>query len=363
MAIYSIAFMLLEKGVKMVKLDSINLLLHDTSCIYNLDKSLFTLQKSSKNDTVISNKAIYAGKDIGLHRIDIDNLYHAIKIQLSSKILKENYFDLININTIENVVDNINLNPAIQFDKNKFIENALLLKADVTDNLPVKDSISRYIESLYFYRLNHKYKIDSYKDESIIFKRDVKSYKERIIFYDKMTEIQKDKNLMDVLLRKKKLKLFQNILRCESNIVSFKSLRDSFGIVNCNYEQPTINNQSRKYVSLIDVLKSERNVNLKLLDEITTYNMPQLLFEYENTDIDFYRIEKIEGRKRIIELCNYDINIVMEFVKSKMKGRLTNPKYRKEYKELISSMLQKKGIDLKKESEYITEIKELLKAS
>ena len=50
-------------------------------------------------------------------------------------------------------------------------------------------------------------------------------------------------------------------------------------------------------------------------------------------------IEKIEGRKRIIEKCNFDMKVVRRFIKSKLSEGTNAKKYYKPYKDLLAKML------------------------
>ena len=59
----------------------------------------------------------------GLNRISIDKLSNTTTIEVSAKILKQNYIEGINKNTINEVIDNINSHNIVKFNTNNFIKN------------------------------------------------------------------------------------------------------------------------------------------------------------------------------------------------------------------------------------------------
>lgn len=324
----------------MVRLDSIRILTGFNS-VKEIKKDYFFMQNLidiQSNETVRNQMIIKPEyKTFGLKNIQINS--NDITIELSAKILGKYYFELINKNNIEQVIDNIN-NQAIEFDKSKIINGSKILRCDITSNLRVKKDIDFYIGNLSCYIANEKYIVSCYKRKSgssVVFDRDVKSYKQRMTFYDKGKEILRDKELVRCLGTK--ISDFSNILRCEQNITSFERIRKTLGISTNN---------------LSDILMSNKNPNLDVFNDII--KDPIYLFNYPD-DMAFNEIVKREGIKQIIRVFRFDKKKIRNFIRERYKGR---PSYwYSEFDEVYNEMLKERD----DQNEAISEIKELLKVS
>lgn len=346
----------------MVNFDTLNLMLVGDSCISNIDLNSFIESSETDQGHIISNKLMLKNdqKTMGLKSIQIDKMKNEIKIELSAKILKENYFNLININSIENLVKNLNENLGIQFHLSKFIDDVIVLKCDSTNNLKVKNPISDYIKHLSLYRINDRYKVDDYKNESIVFRNQARSFKERMIFYDKQSELKSDKEMMNILYDSNRAKDFENVLRAECNFTSFKKIRETFGIKGCKHKKLTLHNQEIQYIQLVDLLNSKENANFKIFEKITEKNLPTLFTDYYNSGYSFSQIEKREGMKHIIQDLNCDMKLIRKFIQHHVSGNVT--RYVRKYQDMISEM---KHNELKNNNiiqESIQELKSLLVA-
>lgn len=322
----------------MVNFDSLHLMINSDDSLSYFNNNSFTEQIERDGDWILSNKLVLKNdsKCHGLKNIIYDRLRKEYKIELSAKILRENYYDLINRNTIEQVTEKLNKNLGIKFHTEKFIDNAIVLKCDTTDNLRVSGGIQNYIKHLSLYRINDRYQVSEYKGDSIVFKNNARSFKERIIFYDKMTELQRDKDMLHILADSGRLAEFKNVLRVESNHTAFRKMRELFNVNTFKFKQEYINRNDVKYIQLSDLLNSSEKVNYKIFEKITEKNLPSLFIDYDSAGYTFSEIEKREGMKSIILSLDGDMRLIREFIKSHVSGNIT--RYVRRYQQLLSEM-------------------------
>ncbi len=276
------------------------------ACLSDFDATAF--ETSRKNSiqfegTKIEHKLI-AKKPLGLKDIYLNESKGHGTLEMSAKILKENYFKLINLNTIENVFENVNASGLIRLDPNNVIENSDVLRCDVTTDLHTKD-IKQHLRSLSVFRLNQKYECKMFPS-SIVFNRNVttKGLKEYQTFYCKETDMKKKDA---ELLKYVSIGKAKNVLRCESRYANFQQLRTAFETTD---------------LSLLSILQSEANPNLKLFNRITQDIEPS-----DYTNIQTYKklIEMKEtnyhkdvrneiGDFSILSMCNCDIELVKVYL-------------------------------------------------
>ena len=177
--------------------------------------------------------------------------------------------------------------------------------------------------------ITDKYNVGRYKgvgNRGVVFAGTQKTFKERQIFYDKLKDIFRDKELRKVVPGATLEKQFTNVLRVETNFTDFKHIRKYFNSDN----------------KLIQMLKSEATPNLSVFDKITTKVPIDLRIFKEWEGLKFYEIEKLEGRKHIIQLFNYDIGTIVSFIENKVDGGIS--RYKKEYLKLIMQMQGERNI-------------------
>jgi len=338
-----------------VKLDSVKVKIPSDSFTILAPDAFFTALRLDKGATVSERlqakpEALRGPQAVGLKSIEIGQ--DETTIELSAKVLKGDYYDLITARNIERAIAEVNGAGLIELDSNRFLDTAEVLRCDTTGNLHVSGDVSDYLASLKVYgRLHPKYEVKPYNTTGVVFRRNVSSYKERLIFYDKFTEIMRDKQ-RDVLLPDR----FQNVLRVEGGHTDFKRIRERFKV------------SERRL--LVEVLQSQQNVNLQLFRRIV--DSPDV--QQARAKFDALRsyggrlrdIEKRKGMEGIIEACNYDMELVRAFLKSTVRGNLSG--YFRRYSELLADMISRgEGGEESGASDYDTdligEIRELLKAA
>lgn len=340
----------------MIRIDSIKIE-GPANVLKDIDKTRFCTKQSFDPDGVIlSDKLNIEGKDInrsGLNSIQFDNRKQTLTVALSSKILAENYYELININTIDQVFDTINKTGIVSIDKSK-LDDFTIHTVDFTTNIKGSHKPDEYIQALKLMSLNSRYKVDTFKGKNddkhktgIVFTGRQSSFKERCIMYEKITEIVKDKNFISGL--KSPLQVinqFSNVLRTENNVCQHRKIREYTNTQN----------------TLISVLNSQViNPNFKLFQKIKTLSGVQTdLFSY-NPDMTLLQIEKIEGRKQIIKELGFDMDLITDFLRKHVKGNVSN--YKKQYRILANELLCKPDDKGQTENDLINEFENLLKVA
>ena len=129
----------------MTKLDTIEL---TTSADYiqSLDTAKFTRSSITKpNGKSIINYSLDK-KSTGIHRVSVNKTYNKVKFKISSKILGLNYSKGISLETIEEVVMQVNKNGIIL--RPEFINDCILNSVDVKNDLELSLMPHNYIQSL-----------------------------------------------------------------------------------------------------------------------------------------------------------------------------------------------------------------------
>ena len=245
-------------------------------------------------------------------------------IEVSAKILKEKYFDLINKNNVEEAIDKINETGLIEFDKNEFLDTALVHKADITNNLRPKTAINQIISNLSILSAGKKYKVKPYQTGiSIIAK--AKSNSERLILYDKYLELKKNNKSNNELKKYIEVEQFKRVLRVESNFRSYKNIRESFGI------------EKGERIYFKDILTSERKINYDIFCKMFDMNEIESIEEKAKIieilkEPKLSKTYKILGQRELLKIFDDDIGIIGGYIRSKVKGNISS--YIKELKEV-----------------------------
>lgn len=329
----------------MVNLDSTKLIVGG-EVINNFNKDLFRFSSDkNSNNEKLTDKAILSNTPIhGLKSIVIDNFNNKLQLELSAKILGNNYPKGLNINTITQAVDTINKSGIVSIDKYKFFDAAEILRCDVTDNVKPEVSGEIIYKTLAALPIAKKYHVDYFNTKSnqgVVWKGNQKTVRDRQIFYNKMLEVQRDKLLKG---NTSILKDFEGVVRVESNHSQLKQLNKFFG--------------SRK---LIEVLNSDVKLNHDIFSRITTKSNDvdlRLFSQFEG--MKFGEIRNYIGDKGIIDMCNNDWEKIQLFV------RVYNPnnyKGRHGYMNKIKALCNQLNTETKRvDLTLITHIKELLAA-
>ena len=200
---------------------------------FQYDESLFnTKLKIDQHGQVITESLVLQNTPkhsiFGLSECSI--IGDKLDLKFSGKILGDDYFEGITLDTIPIVVKEINKVSGMNITPNGILTESTMRVFDNTFNLELddKDCISDYVKSIQFGSVgNTKLLSNSYGDESIVLRLDTTTTKNRIIFYDKLVELQKkDKEFY----KKYNTDKFIDTLRVEMNICDLQKMRILYDI-------------------------------------------------------------------------------------------------------------------------------------
>jgi hypothetical protein len=198
---------------------------------------------------------------LGLKYVKVDRLKRRVEIEISAKILKENYLKKISVDTIEQVFREIEKYGVLKFlDVNEVIENACLFRGDFAKDLKLSENPNLYVFELkraVNTMSKRKWNIEEGKgNTSVVFKEKKKINRLRTIFYNKEVEMLRGEEFKRLGIE---IEAFKNVLRYEINARSFENIRKLTGI------------QKKGEVKLLDVLNSESNPWLTVFRSLVPY--------------------------------------------------------------------------------------------
>lgn len=251
-------------------------------------------------------------KSIGFSGAVLDNINELAKLKVSAKILKDDYFEGINVNSIERVVHAINQSGIVHLCPDIFINEGRVLNVDETHNVNMGYGLTenwhQVSSELAVAVLNPKFQPNvnnTKRNQGITFKGSQTSQKNRLIMYNKYIELMKAGNKSFLASLKKPMLLLEsskNNLRCELNMTDFRFIRERF------------NTDS---LLLCNLLTSSGKPIIDLLDKITkpgTLNQLEFILQSEYQGWDFFMMHGIEN---IIRLAGYNETKIKAVVKAK----------------------------------------------
>lgn len=212
--------------------DTIHLVMK-TPSNFQYDESLFnTKLKLDDHGQVISETFVLQNTPkqsiFGLSECNI--VGDKLDLKFSGKILGDDYFEGITLDTIPIVVKEINKVSGMNITTNGILTESTMRVFDNTFNLELddKDCIGDYVKSIQFGSVgNTKLLSNSYGDDSIVLRLDTTTTKNRMIFYNKLVELQKkDKEFYRIYNTDK----FIDTLRVEMNICDLPKMRMLYDI-------------------------------------------------------------------------------------------------------------------------------------
>jgi hypothetical protein len=238
--------------------------------ISKLDLSIYSIPSSKDASTGEDN---YKGEkqlwlnDVGqgLNYAKYVPSFKMVDIQISAKILREDYWQGIQSNTIEKVIDTLEKRMGCEIDQQHFIEKSVIRKCDNTFNLSVNNNLADYLEALELLVVQGtKYKMSVYNDanvksqiNSVVVGKDT-NFLQKITFYNKMEEATavcgKMRGVYGENVEKEYgmkyddfVSYFNNKIRCELKVSNFQQLRKFY------------TNKTKGDVYLQEILSSKQN--------------------------------------------------------------------------------------------------------
>lgn len=294
-----------------------------------MDRSKFTVSVINKSNGIeIVNHTLETSK-IGLNKLSVNETFGTVKLNISSKILGNDYEKGITLNTLDNVINNIS-QCGIKLDIN-FINDSTVNRIDVKNDLRLTKETEEYINSLN--NLTASKFVKTKYPTGITFNELQKTNPLRCTFYDKEYEVSNDKSLYK--LYPKLLNDLDHILRMETRLSKRGTIKKVF-----------------KTSNLVEVLKT-KDVNFGILKKIV--NNQNSIKPIFNTKTMTNTQEKNFAQVYYLnELYHGDFDSIIGHIKNKL-GKNTKATYqRKQVKKYLDIINNEKSKDI------ISDIDELL---
>jgi len=311
----------------MLRLDSTKIKF-STSHIKRLDDAYFKNDVSYyANDVATDKLRSVMPLAFGIKNCEVDKIGNSVIMEFSAKALQKHYAQGINKETIFDLFQNINDKGGMLLNIENVVNDAIVLRTDVTDNVIIDDA--NIYKKLFNIPLATKYHKDYYSTasgNSVVIRGNQKTFKERQIVYDKAKELlsAKNKDIVEYMGGRYNVgKQFNNVARVESNIAQARVLKHYTGT-------PT---------RLMDVLSTDAKVNYELFKKITKQtdvDILELFSKYEGQS--FNEIEKTEGRIAIVKQCKTWHN-VEQFLKT-YNGNNRHKKIKDKYLQVFNEIHQ-----------------------
>ena len=256
------------------------------------------------------------------------NLYIAVSyvkqtltLEFSSKILKENYPDLISRDTIKKCLTNINQLNICNIDVDSILSNGVVTSVDITydADLILNDNLLDALNS----QVNNyrRFKWTHYNNEGINFTKDVKSKDctETITLYNKEKEICTSHN-----------KNFLNSLSQPQQIMDYFKGKTRFEIT-LDTPKKIMNYLNLTDTKIFSVLNSDTNPILILFDKIFNNSVTNI----SNATFDNYEEWSM---KIILDSYNGDLKRLEQDVRNKFSSRSGATKRMKKFEAVHHAM-------------------------
>ena len=211
----------------MIRLDSLKLKIPLENV--ELQNDCFLEKTLTRHDGFVKSEQETLDQDmnkvVGLKNIIVNQ---GVLVELSAKILGDDYLQGININNIERIAEAVS-----PFMKILSFEDAELLRCDCTTNIVV-DNVRESIAALRLGKSNSGYKVDDYKtalNNGIVFTGRQVSYKNRQIYYNKQVEMKLARNKDFLSSLNHQVEFYDSLkplLRIEQNISRKAPIRKRF---------------------------------------------------------------------------------------------------------------------------------------
>lgn len=313
----------------MATLDSIKILA-PLGTVGGFNPDLYRHQTESEFNRQTTDKSVLRGSNtVGLKSVTIDRMKDNIVLEMSAKVLLNDYSRGLTVDTVEMAIANINRSGDIKLTPD-FIGQADVLRIDVTDNIRPQLTGSNFYKALASIPVAKKYHVDLFDTKTnlgLVFKGNQKSIRDRMIIYDKQTDLINDSKFRKSVNTHKVLNDFKGIARVESNHSQFKQFNKFYGTRN-----------------LIAILNSNYPLNHNIFDRITSRaNDTELSLFGQFEGMKWNQIEKFIGRKGIIEMFNYDWSAIERFIRAYNRNNYRS--YKTELMKTYRQMQESRGVN------------------
>ena len=272
---------------KVIRLDKLKIVVNE-KYITNINEDVFT--------TIIKNGQIveyrYEQQYPYLLYIEKDLIEHELVIEFTGKILEDKYPLLINKDTIEICLENINKLAICHIDVPSVLQNSVVVKADVSHDICC-GSYQQLISTLQTSVKNHNKYLSRVIRGTFVIEKNVvsRSRKVRMTIYDKAAEMQLKANqeyLNRLSNRDEVAEYFKDKVRFELNLNSMEQIRKHLNIHDTMLYD-VLHAEANPIVEFIDkafVLEDPAPIDMKLRDV-------ERLALLESIDRDMTKLEMI----------------------------------------------------------------------
>lgn len=341
----------------MITLDSIKI--HapcDLLTDFNFERFKKTTDVDGARGHTTKDRYYARGTITGLKSIEINNINQSLTLELSAKILLDDYSQLININNIERVFDTVNKSGLIAIDKTR-INEFDVHSIDSTKNLKGVHRPKQYFDNLMLIAQSPKYIKEAYRGTGdnkhktgVVFRGKQKTFKERMLCYDKREELLHEKKfLKSVNNPMQVVKDFYNVARIECNLTNYARIREYLQVPDQN---------------LIRILESQSTPNWTIWKRIKGAVVVQLeLFNYPET-MKWHELVSYYGLRQICLDCQNDLSLIKDLIRKHTGVKTNVSPQMKKVKQVIQSLNNTgTGTDTETDNEVLQEFEQLLKTA
>lgn len=189
--------------------------------------------------------------------IEIDYLEKELVIEFSGKILGSDYKKLISTETIRQCFENINSLGVCSLDVGAILEDAIVVKCDVTQDVYCTDipAVSAFIKGNV--RSYNLFSVKRLRNNNLTIEKNVttRQAKKRLTIYDKGKEMNKMENKRFLERYDVAAEDFRDVCRFEMNLNSIAQIKSALGIAD---------------IQLMTVLTAKGNPIAEFVDDIVT---------------------------------------------------------------------------------------------
>ena len=264
------------------------------------------------------------------------------KIEFSSKVLGDDYPELISLNTIEKTAES--LQKFIDVKLEDLLKHATVSSCDVTQNLLVKHLLPQYIYALSC--VTHPdFQVTRYRLKSVVFTTLGATLKERVTWYNKSADLRKVQNaeFLKSVNSNRMFERFRGVLRVERNLSKSILVHRALAVPPPRY--------------LKDVLSSRKKPILSLFRRITSNSCPP--FQPSSTPPQRFSEElKTRGKQALAQDYNFNPTAIFAHVDSRTSKQMARH-YKSDFQEIIEREKDKK--EAVKKCVYLAELEELIR--
>ena len=245
--------------------------------------------------------------------IEIDYLENELVIEFSGKILDRAYKRLISKETIRECFENINNIGVCLLDTEAVMEDAEVVKCDVTCDVPC-DDVAKVTAFIRGNICNYnQYTAKRLRNGNFIVEKNVttRQYKKRLTIYDKDKEMRKNENIRFMKDCGMADNTFENLCRFEMNLNSQTQIRSALNVPN---------------TMLLTVLNAEASPIEDFIDEVVADNPNGI----EPTDRTAYITDLV------LRDCGYDLAAVEAKMRTFYSKGTNLSKVMKPYREALA---------------------------